>query len=49
LKDAIPQNSIVLVSQHIYVLAAGLILLLIPLLLLVPQTRGAGGDHAILE
>ena len=39
----------VIAYSHIYVLAAGLILLLIPLLLLVRQTKGAGGDHAIME
>jgi DHA2 family multidrug resistance protein len=32
-----------------YVLSAIIILLLIPLLLLVRQTRGAGGGHAIME
>lgn len=39
----------VIAYGRIYVLAAGLILLLIPLLLLVRQTKGAGGAHAILE
>ena len=40
----------VIAYSHIYVLAAGLILLLIPLLLLVRQTRGAAGaDHAVME
>jgi hypothetical protein len=31
------------------VIAAGLILLLIPLLFLIRQTRGAGGDHVMVE
>jgi DHA2 family multidrug resistance protein len=39
----------VLAYSKIYVLSAALILLLIPLLLLVRQTRGAGGGHAIME
>jgi DHA2 family multidrug resistance protein len=39
----------VIAYSHIYVLAAGLILLLIPLLLLVRQTKPADGDHVILE
>jgi DHA2 family multidrug resistance protein len=39
----------VIAYSHIYMLAAGLILLLIPLLLLVRQTKGAGGDHVIME
>jgi len=42
------QASIVAYS-HIYVLAAGLILLLIPLLLLVRETKGAGGEQHIME
>ena len=33
----------------IYMLSAVLILLLIPLLLLVRQTKGAGGTHAVME
>ncbi|HEY9226914.1 MAG TPA: DHA2 family efflux MFS transporter permease subunit, partial [Gemmatimonadaceae bacterium] len=39
----------VIAYGRIYVLAAILILLLIPLLLLVRQTRGAGGAHAVME
>lgn len=39
----------VLAYSMIYMIAAGLILLLIPLLLLVRQTKGAGGDHVIVE
>jgi DHA2 family multidrug resistance protein len=39
----------VIAYSHIYVLAAGLILLLIPLLLLVRQTKGAAGEHAVME
>ena len=42
------QASIIAYS-HIYVLAALLILLLIPLLLLVRTTKGAGGTHAVME
>jgi DHA2 family multidrug resistance protein len=42
------QASIIAYSR-IYVLSAGLILLLIPLLLLIRQTKGSGGDHAIME
>jgi ABC-type Mn2+/Zn2+ transport system permease subunit len=39
----------VIAYSRIYMLAAGLILLLIPLLLLVRQTKGAGGDHVVME
>jgi DHA2 family multidrug resistance protein len=39
----------VIAYSHIYTLAAALILLLIPLLLLVRQTRGSGGDHVMVE
>jgi DHA2 family multidrug resistance protein len=39
----------VLAYSKIYVIAAGLILLLVPLLLLVRETKGAGGAHAIME
>jgi DHA2 family multidrug resistance protein len=39
----------VIAYSHIYMIAAGLILLLIPLLLLVRQTKGAGGDHVMME
>jgi len=39
----------VIAYGRIYVLAAILILALIPLLLLVRQTRGAGGGHAVME
>jgi DHA2 family multidrug resistance protein len=39
----------VLAYSRIYMIAAGLILLLIPLLLLVRQTRGAGSAHAMME
>ena len=39
----------VIAYSHIYMLAAGLILLLIPLLLLVRQTKGAAGDHVVME
>jgi DHA2 family multidrug resistance protein len=39
----------VIAYGRIYMLAAFLILLLIPLLLLVRQTRGAAGAHAIME
>jgi len=39
----------ILAYGKIYVLSALLILLLIPLLLLVRETRGAGGGHAIME
>jgi DHA2 family multidrug resistance protein len=39
----------VMAYGKIYVLSAAIILLLIPLLLLVRQTKGAGGGHAILE
>lgn len=39
----------VLAYARIYVIAAGLILLLVPLLLLVRQTRGAAGSHAVME
>ena len=39
----------VIAYSRIYMIAAGLILLLIPLLLLVRQTRGAGSDHVMVE
>jgi MFS transporter, DHA2 family, multidrug resistance protein len=39
----------VIAYSRIYTIAAGLILLLIPLLLLVRQTRGAGSDHVMVE
>jgi len=39
----------VIAYGRIYVLAAILILALIPLLLLVRRTRGAGGGHAVME
>jgi DHA2 family multidrug resistance protein len=39
----------VIAYSKIYMLAAGLILLLIPLLLLVRQTRSAGGEHVVME
>ena len=40
----------ILAYSKIYVISAGLILLLIPLLLLIRQTKGSGGaDHAIME
>jgi len=39
----------VLSYSRIYVLSALLILCLIPLLLLVRETKGAGGGHAIME
>jgi ABC-type Mn2+/Zn2+ transport system permease subunit len=42
------QASVVAYSR-IYMLAAGLILLLIPLLLLVRQTKGVAGDHVAME
>ena len=45
---AVGQASVLAYSQ-IYVLSAALILCLIPLLLLVRQTKGAGGGHAIME
>jgi DHA2 family multidrug resistance protein len=39
----------ILAYSRIYVLSALLILVLIPLLLLVRETKGAGGGHAIME
>jgi MFS transporter, DHA2 family, multidrug resistance protein len=39
----------VLAYGRIYVLSAIIILVLIPLLLLVRRTRGAGGAHAVME
>jgi DHA2 family multidrug resistance protein len=39
----------VIAYSHVYVIAAGLILLLIPLLLLVRQTQSSGGAHAVME
>ena len=39
----------VIAYSRIYMLAAGLILLLIPLLLLVRQTKRAGGEQVVME
>jgi DHA2 family multidrug resistance protein len=39
----------VIAYSRIYVIAAGLILLLIPLLLLVRQTKSASADHLMVE
>ena len=39
----------VIAYGEIYLLSAVIILLLIPLLLLIRQTRGAGGAHAVME
>jgi hypothetical protein len=39
----------VIAYSRIYVLSALLILSLIPLLLLVRQTKGTTGDHAVME
>jgi len=45
----IMQQASVIAYSRVYVLSALIILLLIPLLLLVRRTRGAGGAHAIME
>jgi DHA2 family multidrug resistance protein len=47
-RQLVSQASIISYSK-IYVLSALLILVLIPLLALVRETRGAGGGHAIME
>jgi MFS transporter, DHA2 family, multidrug resistance protein len=47
-QELLGQASVIAYSK-IYVLAAGLILLLIPLLLLVRETKAPAGDHAIIE
>ncbi|HEY4306110.1 MAG TPA: DHA2 family efflux MFS transporter permease subunit [Gemmatimonadaceae bacterium] len=47
-RQLLGQASIISYSK-IYVLSAALILVLIPLLSLVRQTKGAGGSHAIME
>jgi DHA2 family multidrug resistance protein len=47
-RQLIGQASVISYSR-IYVLSALLILVLIPLLALVRQTKGAGGSHAIME
>jgi DHA2 family multidrug resistance protein len=47
-RQLLGQASIIAYSK-IYMIAAGLILLLIPLLLLVRQTTGTGVDHPVLE
>jgi DHA2 family multidrug resistance protein len=39
----------VIAYSRIYMIAAALILTLIPLLLLVRQTKGAAGDHVMVE
>jgi DHA2 family multidrug resistance protein len=39
----------VIAYSRVYVLSAAIILAIIPLLVLVRQTRGAGGGHAVLE
>jgi MFS transporter, DHA2 family, multidrug resistance protein len=46
--ELLGQASVIAYSK-IYVLAAGLILLLIPLLLLVRETKPTAGDHAVME
>jgi hypothetical protein len=47
-RELMGQASVIAYGK-IYVLAALIILSLIPLLLLVRQTKGAAGSHAILE
>jgi DHA2 family multidrug resistance protein len=47
-RQLVSQASIISYSK-IYVLSALLILVLIPLLALVRETKGAGGGHAIME
>jgi DHA2 family multidrug resistance protein len=47
-RQLVGQASVIAYSR-IYMIAAGLILLLIPLLLLVRQTKGAGSDHLMVE
>jgi DHA2 family multidrug resistance protein len=47
-QELLGQASVIAYSK-VYVLAAGLILLLIPLLLLVRETKPPAGDHAIME
>ena len=47
-RQLVGQASVIAYGK-IYVLSAGLILLLLPLLLLVRQTKGVGADHAIVE
>ncbi len=39
----------VIAYSRIYVIAAGLILLLIPLLLLIRQTRSESAEHVLVE
>jgi len=39
----------VIAYSHVYILSAVIILVIIPLLALVRQTRGAGGGHAVME
>ena len=46
--ELIGQASVIAYSR-VYVLSAAIILAIIPLLVLVRQTRGAGGGHAVLE
>src|SRR5205085_569056 len=47
-RELMGQASVIAYS-HVYVLSAVIILAIIPLLVLVRQTRGAGGGHAVLE
>jgi DHA2 family multidrug resistance protein len=47
-REILGQASVIAYGR-IYVLAAILILLLIPLLLLVRKPRGAAGSHAVME
>jgi DHA2 family multidrug resistance protein len=39
----------VIAYSRVYVLSAVIILAIIPMLVLVRQTRGAGGSHAVME
>ena len=39
----------VIAYSRVYVLSAAIILAIIPMLVLVRQTRGAGGSHSVME
>jgi DHA2 family multidrug resistance protein len=49
LESQVMGQASVLAYSRVYVLSAAIILAIIPLLVLVRRTRGAGSDHAIME
>jgi DHA2 family multidrug resistance protein len=47
-REVMGQASVIAYSR-VYVLSAVIILAIIPMLVLVRRTRGAGGSHAVME